>query len=208
MDNQVQREISRLMTQMRRLCSLTVNKRLAVVGRSLHEYAVLFRLVHDLEVPQHELAYDAAIDPAAASRLVRGLARAGFVTTRVDPSDKRQRFVKLTAKGRSLERTLSPVVDAALQPLLSGLTSGEEQQFLALLRKAYGHAARAHGVEARACGRERNVEARAGGRERNVEARAGGRERKVEARAAGRERAPVGRGAARKRITAARSARQ
>lgn len=125
------------MTQMRRLCSLTINKRLAVVGSSLHEYAVLFRLVEDVEVPQHELAYDAAIDPAAVSRLVSAMVASGLVTTRVDPTDKRQRFVKLTARGRTLERTLTPVVDAALQPLLSGLNVAEEQQFLGLLHKAY-----------------------------------------------------------------------
>jgi DNA-binding MarR family transcriptional regulator len=143
MRHQVHREIARLMTQMRRLCSLTINKRLAVVGSSLHEYAVLFRLVEDREVPQHELAYDAAIDPAAVSRLVRDMVRTGLVTTRVDPTDKRQRFVKLTPRGRALERTLTPVVDAALQPLLSGLTSAEEQQFLGLLRRAYDAAVHA-----------------------------------------------------------------
>jgi DNA-binding MarR family transcriptional regulator len=142
MRNQVHREIARLMTQMRRLCSLTLNKRLAVIGSSLHEYAVLFRLVEDAEVPQHELAYDAAIDPAAVSRLVRAMTKAGLVTTRVDPTDKRQRFVKLTPRGRTLERTLTPVVDAALQPLLSGLTVAEEQQFLTLLRRSYETASR------------------------------------------------------------------
>lgn len=140
MRNQTHREITRLMTQMRRLCSLTISKRLAVVGCTLHEYAVLFRLVHDAEVPQYELAYDAAIDPAAASRLVSAMARTGLVTTRVAPTDKRQRFVKVTPKGRALEKTLSPVVDAALAPLLAGLTSAEEEQFLGLLRKAYEYA--------------------------------------------------------------------
>ena len=128
------------MTQMRRLCSLTINKRLAVVGCNLHEYAVLFRLVHDTEVPQHELAYDAAIDPAAVSRLVRDMTHSGLVTSEVDPTDKRQRFVKLTTKGRALERTLAPVVDSALQPLMGGLTIAEEDSFLRLLRKAYEHA--------------------------------------------------------------------
>jgi DNA-binding MarR family transcriptional regulator len=85
MRNQIHREVSRLMTQMRRLCSLSINKRLSVVGCSLHEYAVLFRLSIDAEVPQHELAYDAAIDPAAASRLVRSMTRDGLVTADVDP---------------------------------------------------------------------------------------------------------------------------
>lgn len=158
MRNQVHREIARLMTQMRRLCTLTLNKRLAVIGSSLHEYAVLFRLVEEPEVPQHELAFDAAIDPAAASRLVRDMAKAGLVTTRVDPTDKRQRFVKLTARGRTLERTLTPIVDSALAPLLSGMSTAEEQQFLELLRKSYEFASRAaselEGAEPKQTGRE------------------------------------------------------
>jgi DNA-binding MarR family transcriptional regulator len=124
------------MTQMRRLCSLTINKRLALVGCTLPEYAVLFRLSVDPEVLQHELAYDAALDPAAVSRLVRSMSRDELVTTRIDLTDKRQRFVRLTAKGRELERTLAPIVDAALEPLLGGLSAAEEQQFLKLLQKS------------------------------------------------------------------------
>ncbi|MDB4986181.1 MAG: hypothetical protein JWN04_1359 [Myxococcaceae bacterium] len=148
MRNPVHRELARLMTQMRRLCTLTLNKRLSVVGCSVHEYAVLCRLATDSEVPQHELAYDAAIDPAAVSRLVQSMSRAGLVTTHVHSADKRQRFVKLTSKGRTLERTLSPVVDDALEPLLSGLDAAEEQHFVGLLRRAYEHAVSASdGVE-------------------------------------------------------------
>jgi DNA-binding MarR family transcriptional regulator len=165
--------MARLVTHMRRLCSLTLNKRLAVVGCNIHEYAVLFRLATEPEVPQHELAYDAAIDPAAASRLVQSMSRAGLVTTRVHPSDKRQRFVKITPKGRTLERTLSPVVDDALDPLLSGLTPGEEQQLLDLLSKSYDHAAAAcaelDAADARGTVREPKVEARPRARERREE---------------------------------------
>ncbi|MET0343588.1 MAG: MarR family winged helix-turn-helix transcriptional regulator [Polyangiales bacterium] len=130
---------------MRRLCALAINKRLAVVGSSMAEYGVLFRLAGDSEVAQHELAYDAALDPAAVSRLVREMSRNELVTTRVDPTDKRQRFVRLTAKGRELERTLAPIVDAALAPLLAGLTVSEEQQFLRLLAKAHAAATLASG---------------------------------------------------------------
>jgi|GEM_PF-3508180 len=134
---QVHREIALLMTRMRRLCTIAVNKRLALVGSSMHVYMVLFRLVHEAEVPQHELAFDAAIDPAAVSRLIRDMAADGLVTTRVDPADKRQRFVKLTARGRALEHTLQRIVDDTLDPYMVGLTSGEEQEFLRLLRKAH-----------------------------------------------------------------------
>ncbi|MFM2416833.1 MAG: hypothetical protein RL385_1556 [Pseudomonadota bacterium] len=121
----------------RRYCTMAVNKRLALVGATLHEYGVLFRLTDEDEVPQHELAFDAAIDPGAASRLVRTMAEAGLLTTRVDPKDKRQRFVRITAKGRALEQTLTPVVDAAIEPYMCGLTPDEEEEFLVLLQKAH-----------------------------------------------------------------------
>jgi DNA-binding MarR family transcriptional regulator len=130
------REIAMLMTHMRRLTSVSVNKRLSAVGMSLAAYKVLFRLVHDREVLQHELAWDAAMDPAAVSRLIRGMLDDGIVETRVDPADKRQRFVRLTAKGRELERSLSPIVDAAFAPFSRVLTSAEQNALVTILRKA------------------------------------------------------------------------
>ncbi len=136
MQSPLHREITLLMTKMRRLASTAVNKRLSLVGSSMHEYRVLFRLAHDERVPQHELAFDAAMDRAAASRLLRDMTQAGLVTVEVDSADKRQRMFRLTHKGLTLERTLSPIVDEALAPYMSGLTPAEDQQFLALLRKA------------------------------------------------------------------------
>lgn len=138
----VHREIARLLAQFRRLCSIAVNKQLAVVGSGMHEFVVLIRLSEEDEVAQAELPYEAAIDPAAVSRLIRDMTRAGLVSSRVDPTDKRQRFVKISAKGRTLVRTLSPIVDSTLAPYMAGLDSDEEQEFLRLLRKAYENVAR------------------------------------------------------------------
>jgi DNA-binding MarR family transcriptional regulator len=133
----VHREIARLLAQFRRLCSVAVNKQLAVVGSTMHEFVVLLRLSEEDEVAQAELPYEAAIDPAAVSRLIRDLTRSGLVSSRVDPTDKRQRFVKISQKGRTLVRTLSPIVDSTLAPYMAGLNGEEEQEFLRLLRKAY-----------------------------------------------------------------------
>ena len=130
------REISLLISQMRRLSSVFVNKRLSAVGMSLPAYKVLFRLVHDREVLQHDLAWDAAMDPAAVSRLIHGMVADGYVETRVDPSDKRQRYVSVTAKGRELERSLSPIVDAAFAPFSQLLSPTEQKTLVTILRKA------------------------------------------------------------------------
>jgi DNA-binding MarR family transcriptional regulator len=134
---EVRRDIARLIGHTRRLCSMAVNKRLSLLGSSLHEYSVLFRLAEESEVPQHELAFDAGIDPAAVSRLVREMAHSGLVSTRVDPADKRQRFVRITPKGRALEEALTPVVDVAIEPYMVGLSAAEEQQLRDLLHKAH-----------------------------------------------------------------------
>jgi DNA-binding MarR family transcriptional regulator len=145
----VHREIARLLAQFRRLCSVAVNKRLAVVGSSMTEFVVLMRLSEEEEVQQAELSYDAAIDPAAVSRLIRDMTKAGLVSARVDPTDKRQRFVKISARGRALVRTLSPIVDSALAPYMAGLNAEEEQEFLRLLRKAYETVVQVAEAEAR-----------------------------------------------------------
>ena len=52
------RELSQLIAQMRRLTSVSVSKRLAVVGTSLPAYKVLFRLVHDREVLRASSAHE------------------------------------------------------------------------------------------------------------------------------------------------------
>lgn len=48
------------------------------------------------------LARKLEIDPAAVTRQVQGLARAGLVRHRADPRDARRRLVELTPKGRKL----------------------------------------------------------------------------------------------------------
>ena len=162
MRSELHREVARLLAQLRRICSIAINKQLAVVGASLNEFAVLARVYDENDVPQSELAYDAAIDPAAVSRLIRDMLHAGTITTRVDPKDKRQRFVNITPKGRTLMRTLVPIVDSTLAPYMSGLTAEEEQEFLRLLRKQYAAVLAVFEREGRADAALRTVSARPG----------------------------------------------
>lgn len=134
---QLHREFSHLMAQMRRLGMTAVNQRLALVGTSLYEYKVLMLLVNEAEVTQHEIVFDCAMDKAAVSRLIRTFTEQGLVTVRVHPDDKRQRLLKITAKGRAKEAMLAPIVDDALAPFMAGLTDDESEEFLRLMRKAY-----------------------------------------------------------------------
>jgi DNA-binding MarR family transcriptional regulator len=159
----------------------------------MHEFVVLMRLAEEDEVAQAELPFEAAIDPAAVSRLIRDMTKAGLVSARVDPTDKRPRFVKISPKGRVLLRTLSPIVDSTLAPYMAGLSEDEEQEFLHLLRKGYETVVRVAESEARASVREPSAQARGpaktdAAKAKGVEARGSAREQNLaQARTRGRK---------------------
>lgn len=135
MKSPVLRAIASHFSYLRRTVIAEVAARLSPRGVTPAEHNVLFLLSHDGAMPQHELAQD-GLDPGAISRLVARLAERGLVTVAVDPSDRRRRLVRITPAGRRLERSLVPLVDAAVRHAVTGLTEREERQLLRLLEKA------------------------------------------------------------------------
>lgn len=136
MSRSIQREIALQIMYLRREAQVEINKRLAPLDASAPYYSILFRLANDEDVPQAELASDAALDPAGVSRLITRMVREGLVESYPDPDDRRQRRVRITRAGTELERSLAPVVDAAVEEMSGGLTESEQGALLRLLRKA------------------------------------------------------------------------
>ena len=119
--------------RLNRVSRSTVSHALRESGSSVPEYAVLFRLARDGEARQAELVVDAAADAPAVSRLLRRMADDGLVVIRQDPSDRRQRLVRLTKQGRGREQALAPAVDAAMLEALDGLTNAQARELARLL---------------------------------------------------------------------------
>lgn len=130
------REIALRFSYLKRVVLSELTNKLAPLGVIPPTYHLLFRLKHDGELPQQDLVADSGLDAAGVSRLIAKISKEGLVSTRVDPNDRRRRIVKLTEKGRRLEESLAPVVDAAIRNVVPGLEEHEEQQLLALLDKA------------------------------------------------------------------------
>ncbi|MGW4292588.1 MarR family winged helix-turn-helix transcriptional regulator, partial [Micromonospora chersina] len=92
-------------------------------ARALHE------LDPDRPLPARDLAEQLRCDRSNVTALVDKLEQAGLVERRVDPADRRQKTLLVTAEGRRVRERVRVVMSDSR--LLGGLTTGE----LATLRE-------------------------------------------------------------------------
>lgn len=69
------------------------------------------------------------------SRLIGDLERAGHVSSRRDPADRRRRVLHLTTSGRALLKRLDRSTRPTMDRFLAALTTEERKGLLLLLRK-------------------------------------------------------------------------
>lgn len=90
----------------------------------LAQARVLWELAHRERATASDLAHALGLDAGYLSRLLRALARAGLVSRRPNPADRRQGLLALTRAGRGafarLDRQARREVDAMIAPLAAG----------------------------------------------------------------------------------------
>lgn len=134
--HRIPREIAMRFAYLRRVVMTEMSRVLTPLGATVPQYNVLFRLAQEKgAVSQQELTLDAGLDAAGVSRLVARMAEEKLVTVRVDARDRRRRLVKLTAKGRALEESLSPIIEGIVRSLVTGLSEDEERLLLSLANR-------------------------------------------------------------------------
>jgi DNA-binding MarR family transcriptional regulator len=107
---------------------------MAVKGLSLPETVVLRNLQRGpLKVA--EVADCISITQSAASRAVDRLVRDGLVARHENPGDRREKQLTLTPSGEALLEKFQGIMANAVGPLISALTSEEQDQFRALIVK-------------------------------------------------------------------------
>ena len=100
---------------------------------SRDEWRVLAALAKTGTMKTRDAALYATLDKMQVSRAVAGLERAGLLTRTVDPEDRRNRILKLTASGRELLRKLVPMVEAREAFLLEALAPEERAQLQSMI---------------------------------------------------------------------------
>jgi DNA-binding MarR family transcriptional regulator len=100
------------------------------------QYAALAALEANPEIDQATLAGLIAYDRTTITGVIDRLAQKGLIVRMPSPRDRRANVLKMTDKGRETLQGVAPVVEAAQQVMLRGLTPEEADEFLRLFRKA------------------------------------------------------------------------
>ncbi|HIW73944.1 MAG TPA: MarR family transcriptional regulator [Firmicutes bacterium] len=88
---------------------------------------------------QRQLADYFEIDPAAVSRMLDSLEKGGFITRRVDETNRRADIVGLTEKGRAACEAWQGHCREEEALMLDGFTPEEQAKFAEYLTRAYGN---------------------------------------------------------------------
>ena len=100
------------------------------------QYAALTTINAHPKIDQVTLAGLIAYDRTTITGVVDRLVQKGLAVRQSSSRDRRVRELEITEAGRRTLRGIEPAVVAAQRTMLRGLTAGETEQFLRLLRKA------------------------------------------------------------------------
>ena len=87
-----------------------------------------------LRITQSALAERLDVEPITLCRMVDRLEDAGLVERRPDPGDRRARRLHLTAKSRAKLARVRERLDEMVDEMLTGISDGERQEFVRLLK--------------------------------------------------------------------------
>lgn len=99
------------------------------------QFATLVRVAERGEVSQNQLGRLAGIDIATIKGVVDRLRDKALIETRSDPGDKRRFLISLSDQGAAMLDSLHQLGRVISQETLTPLTSAEQRNLIALLRK-------------------------------------------------------------------------
>ncbi len=84
---------------------------------------------------QSDLAQHTGRDKAQVARLVKGLRERGLLDAEADEADRRSVHLRLSAEGQAVQRALHQQARKLGTVAVAGLSEGEREQLVALLRR-------------------------------------------------------------------------
>jgi DNA-binding MarR family transcriptional regulator len=111
-------------------------------GVGVTEWRVLSALAAEQKSTANRLCQIAQLDKAAASRSLRVLETAGYVTIAPHATDARKRMVAFTPSGHALYEKILNVALKRQERMVAGLSPEEVAALIALLQKVRGNVAR------------------------------------------------------------------
>jgi DNA-binding MarR family transcriptional regulator len=101
------------------------------------QWAVLIRLWEQDARTQSDLSDATFRDRPTMSRILDGMQERGYLEREVDAKDSRVRIVKLTRRGRALQKKLVPVVQSLVEGAVKGIADEDLVTTRATLRRMF-----------------------------------------------------------------------
>lgn len=101
---------------------------------SLVEVRVLYELAHREQPTAGQLANELALDDGYLSRILRTFRRRGLIARRPAESDRRQRLLALTPRGRSVFASLNARSDDQVATMLRELSPSDQDRLVDAMR--------------------------------------------------------------------------
>jgi MarR family transcriptional regulator, transcriptional regulator for hemolysin len=110
-------------------------------GRGPAKYFSILLLIHRSgeTLTQQELANQLKVDKTSIVRVVDYLSKAGFITRKRNPKDRRQQLLQLTSKARAVMPVIEQCVTEINRQAFKRLNEKEKKQFYALLERVYNN---------------------------------------------------------------------
>src|SRR6202012_3843762 len=103
---------------------------------------VLANLAHYGDVNRARLADLLEVAPISAGRLLDRMEEGGWIERRLNPDDRRERQVRMTAKAEKALDSARRVGDEITSEALAGFSRQESEQLIALLQRVRGNLSR------------------------------------------------------------------
>lgn len=149
-------QFGRLLKRVHQLWHQVINERLRPRGMSHSQWRVVLEVSRSgAPMTQSALAAELGVESPTMVRLLDRLEQKGWITRAPCPTDRRARYVELTARARRLATEIEVVVCEVRQALLRDLRSSEVADCIAALSKIEARALEALAPAASSAARAR-----------------------------------------------------
>ncbi|HLJ70020.1 MAG TPA: MarR family transcriptional regulator [Roseiarcus sp.] len=123
-----------LVNYLGRVLARALERRLVKHGVTLGQFPLLLTLWEEESLTQSEIARRLDIEQPTVANTLRRMERDGLVKAEPDPSHRRQVLIKLTEKGRKLERPLKLEALAVNQAAAAKISASDLEAFRRTIR--------------------------------------------------------------------------
>ncbi len=124
-----------LVNHLARLFARALEQRLAKHGIALGQFPLLLVLWEEESLTQSEIARRLDIEQPTVANTLQRMERDGLIKTAADPSNRRRVLIRLTDRGRELEKALTTEARAVNAAAAKGMSEAVVDSFRAALHQ-------------------------------------------------------------------------